>query len=97
MSSEIEAVVREAEESKMFGNITLDYQDGKLVLIRKTSTFRPASAQNFSAFGKPQCQPIPLRFKSPVRLKPYGAKTVPTSAQIRRGIFTGAPGKYSVT
>jgi hypothetical protein len=53
MSSEIEAVVREAEESKMFGNITLDYQDGKLVLIRKTSTFRPASAQNPPRSGNP--------------------------------------------
>jgi hypothetical protein len=53
MSSEIEAVVREAEESKMFGNITLDYQDGKLVLIRKTSTFRPASVQHPSRSGNP--------------------------------------------
>jgi hypothetical protein len=53
MSSEIEAVVREAEESKMFGNITLDYQDGKLVLIRKTSTFRPAAVQNPPRSGNP--------------------------------------------
>jgi hypothetical protein len=53
MTAEIEAAVREAEESKMFGNITFDYQDGKLVLIRKTATYRPASAQNPPRSGNP--------------------------------------------
>ena len=46
MSTEIEQVMREAEDERMFGQVILDYQDGEVTLIRKHKTYRPAAAQN---------------------------------------------------
>lgn len=41
MLTDIEKVIREAEAQRLYGQIQLDYQDGRLVLIRKTETIRP--------------------------------------------------------
>ena len=36
--TELEKLLQDAERSHLWGNIQLDFQDGKLVLIRTTTT-----------------------------------------------------------
>jgi hypothetical protein len=39
----IEKYLRQAEETRLWGMIELDYQDGQVTLIRRTETFKPPS------------------------------------------------------
>lgn len=41
MTQEISDFTRELEKSRFYGSLELKYEDGRLVLIRKTETFRP--------------------------------------------------------
>ena len=41
MTQEISELARELEKSRFYGSLELKYEDGRLVLIRKTETFRP--------------------------------------------------------
>ena len=41
MTQEISDLARELEESRFYGSLELKYEDGRLVLIRKTETFKP--------------------------------------------------------
>lgn len=41
MNADINAVLLQAVEQRLWGQIQLDYQDGKLVLIRRTETVKP--------------------------------------------------------
>lgn len=41
MTQEISELARELEKSRFYGSLELKYEDGRLVLIRKSETFRP--------------------------------------------------------
>ena len=41
MTQEISELARELERSRFYGSLELKYEDGRLVLIRKSETFRP--------------------------------------------------------
>jgi hypothetical protein len=41
VNQEISELARELERSRFYGSLELKYEDGRLVLIRKTETFRP--------------------------------------------------------
>lgn len=41
MTQDISELARELEKSRFYGSLELKYEDGRLVLIRKTETFRP--------------------------------------------------------
>jgi hypothetical protein len=41
VTQEISELARELEKSRFYGSLELKYEDGRLVLIRKTETFRP--------------------------------------------------------
>ncbi len=41
MTQEISELGRELEKSRFYGSLELKYEDGRLVLIRKTETFKP--------------------------------------------------------
>jgi hypothetical protein len=41
MTADINAVLQQAVDQRLWGQVQLDYQDGKVVLIRKTETFKP--------------------------------------------------------
>jgi hypothetical protein len=41
VTQDISALARELEKSRFYGSLELKYEDGRLVLIRKTETFRP--------------------------------------------------------
>ena len=41
MIQDISEFARELEKSHFYGSLELKYEDGRLVLIRKTETFRP--------------------------------------------------------
>jgi hypothetical protein len=41
MTADISAVLQQAVDQRLWGQVQLDYQDGKIVLIRKTETFKP--------------------------------------------------------
>ncbi len=36
--NELAQLIKEAEDERLWGNIQLDFQDGKLVVIRRTET-----------------------------------------------------------
>lgn len=41
MTPDIPKLVSELEQSRFYGSLELKYEDGRLVLIRKTETFKP--------------------------------------------------------
>jgi hypothetical protein len=41
VNQEISELARELEKSRFYGTLELKYEDGRLVLIRKSETFRP--------------------------------------------------------
>lgn len=41
MTHEIRELTAELERSRFYGSLELKYEDGRLVLIRKTETFKP--------------------------------------------------------
>ena len=41
MTTEIIEITRDLERSRFYGSLELKYEDGRLVLIRKTETFKP--------------------------------------------------------
>jgi len=41
VTQEISDLARELEKSRFYGSLELKYEDGRLVLIRKTETFKP--------------------------------------------------------
>jgi hypothetical protein len=41
MTPEIRELTTELERSRFYGSLELKYEDGRLVLIRKTETFKP--------------------------------------------------------
>ncbi len=41
MTQEFSELARELEKSRFYGSLELKYEDGRLVLIRKTETFKP--------------------------------------------------------
>lgn len=41
MTQDISDLTRELEKSRFYGSLELKYEDGRLVLIRKSETFRP--------------------------------------------------------
>lgn len=45
MTAEVEAVVQQAERDRLWGCIQIDFQDGTVVLIRKTETIKPCPAE----------------------------------------------------
>ena len=42
----LQNALRAAEESRLWGNIQLDFQDGKLVLVRQTTTTKIREENN---------------------------------------------------
>jgi hypothetical protein len=38
---DLDKMARELEKSRFYGSLELKYEDGRLVLIRKSETFRP--------------------------------------------------------
>jgi hypothetical protein len=49
---EISEIARELEKSRFYGSLELKYEDGRLVLIRKSETFRPM--ENPTGHDKPR-------------------------------------------
>ena len=41
MAKPVPELTRDLEASRFYGSLELKYEDGRLVLIRKTETFRP--------------------------------------------------------
>jgi len=41
VKQQISELTRELEKSRFYGSLELKYEDGRLVLIRKSETFRP--------------------------------------------------------
>lgn len=41
MIQDISDLARELEKSRFYGSLELKYEDGRLVLIRKTETYKP--------------------------------------------------------
>jgi hypothetical protein len=41
VTQQISELARELEQSRFYGSLELKYEDGRLVLIRKSETFRP--------------------------------------------------------
>ena len=41
MTQDVSELTRELEKSRFYGSLELKYEDGRLVLIRKSETFRP--------------------------------------------------------
>jgi hypothetical protein len=41
VTQDISELARDLEKSRFYGSLELKYEDGRLVLIRKTETFRP--------------------------------------------------------
>jgi hypothetical protein len=41
VTQEISELARELGKSRFYGSLELKYEDGRLVLIRKTETFKP--------------------------------------------------------
>jgi hypothetical protein len=40
MTTDVQRVLREAEESRFWGDIQIEYKDGQPILIRKTETIK---------------------------------------------------------
>jgi hypothetical protein len=40
---DVSALLRQAEDSRLWGNIQLDFQDGRIILIRRSETLKPTS------------------------------------------------------
>ena len=45
MTADINTVLQKATEQRLWGQIQLEYQDGRIVLIRKTETFKPETSR----------------------------------------------------
>jgi hypothetical protein len=41
MTQDVPELTRALEQSRFYGSLELKYEDGRLVLIRKTETFKP--------------------------------------------------------
>jgi hypothetical protein len=53
----IDKYVRQAEETRLWGMLQFDFQDGQLTLIRREETFKPAASRPREQPTK--CQPQP--------------------------------------
>jgi hypothetical protein len=53
----IDKYLRQAVETRLWGMIQLDYQDGQVTLIRRTETFKPPASRPREQPTK--CQPQP--------------------------------------
>ena len=52
MTPDISQLTHELQRSRFYGSVELKYEDGRLVLIRKTETFRPM--ENPTEYDKPR-------------------------------------------
>lgn len=52
MTQEISELSRELEKSHFYGSLELKYEDGRLVLIRKSETFKPM--ENPTGYDNPR-------------------------------------------
>lgn len=43
MTVDVSTVLQQARDSRLWGQIQIDYQDGRIVLIRRTETFKPTN------------------------------------------------------
>jgi len=41
MTADVSTVIQQARDSKFWGSIQIDFQDGKPILIRRTETIKP--------------------------------------------------------
>lgn len=45
MTTEVDELIKKAEQDRLWGCIQIDFQDGNVVLIRKTETIKPTLAE----------------------------------------------------
>ncbi|HXX18707.1 MAG TPA: hypothetical protein VEJ46_04845 [Candidatus Acidoferrum sp.] len=45
MTAEVDELIQQAEQDRLWGCIQIDFQDGNVVLIRKTETIKPTPAE----------------------------------------------------
>ena len=46
MDSAVELLLREYERDKLFGSVEIKYESGRVVLIKKSETIKPACRDN---------------------------------------------------
>ena len=45
MTAEINTLIQQALQQKLWGKMELEFQEGRIVLIRKTETFKPETSR----------------------------------------------------